>query len=166
VKCGTPIPANPDEVAWVCGQCQQGNLLDEIDGLKAVTINYSAGIQPGGLGRPYWVVEGQVTLVRSTYRGSDSREADEFWAAPRQFFIPAFACPLDFLLQIGTKALTQPPDCREGPPMPCDPIVLRLEDVRSAVEFIIVGIEAGRRDKMKTIEFSLDLSEPVLWVLP
>jgi hypothetical protein len=34
------------------------------------------------------------------------------------------------------------------------------------VEFIIIGIEANRRDKIKEIQFNLNLSAPELWILP
>jgi len=34
------------------------------------------------------------------------------------------------------------------------------------VEFVVLTIEADRKDKLKTVEFRLDLGEPELWVLP
>jgi hypothetical protein len=32
-------------------------------------------------------------------------------------------------------------------------------------EFIVLGIEADRKDKVREIEFALQLSQPELWVL-
>lgn len=165
LQCGTRIPAEPDEVAWVCGQCGQGMLLDETQGLIELKINYSASVPGGARGKPFWVTEGRITLNRDTFAGNQSRDAQQFWSVPRQFFIPAFACPLETLVQLGTAYLVKPPDCREGPPVPFEPVVLPAEDVRQALEFIVVGIEAGRKDKMREIQFSLDLSPPELWIL-
>jgi len=141
-------------------------LLDHNQGLVELKISYSAGIPAGRSGKPFWVVEGKVMLNRETYRGDNNRESQQFWSHPRRFFIPAFACPLDTLVQFGAAYLAEPPDCREGAPAPFDPVVLTMEDVRYALEFIVVGIEAGRRDLMKEVQFSFELSQPELWVLP
>jgi hypothetical protein len=43
---------------------------------------------------------------------------------------------------------------------------MHLEDVSAAAEFIVMAIEAGRKDKLKELDFSLKLSTPVLWILP
>jgi hypothetical protein len=34
------------------------------------------------------------------------------------------------------------------------------------VEFVVVSIEAARKDKLRSIQFSLDVAQPVLWLLP
>ena len=46
-----------------------------------------------------------------------------------------------------------------------EPITLPLADVKSLAEFIVVGIEAERSDKVKEVNFTLELKEPELWVL-
>lgn len=166
IRCNTAIPANPDEVAWVCAQCGQGNLLDEEKGLTLVEVNYSASLLPKGKGRPFWVVDGQVTLRRQTYGGNEEREAQQFWGQPRRFFVPAFACPLEALLELGQSLLLRPPVLEAGPPAPVEAIVLALDDVRAAVDFIVMAVEAGRKDKLKAVDFEVQLSTPALWVLP
>ncbi len=166
VKCNTSIPANPDEVAWACAQCGQGNLLDEEKGLVPVEVNYSAGLAPNAKGKPFWVVDGQIGLRRQTYSGNEEREAQQFWAQPRRFFVPAFACPLETLLDLGQKMLLRPPALQTGSSAPFDPVILHLEDVQAAVDFIVMAIEAGRKDKLREVEFSAKLSAPALWVLP
>jgi hypothetical protein len=44
--------------------------------------------------------------------------------------------------------------------------VQKPEDIKALTEFIVVGIEAERRDDVKEISFSLQLETPTLWVLP
>jgi len=91
LRCDTPVPAEPDEVAWLCAQCGQGLLLDEAKGLAALEIQTAAGIPPGALGRPFWVASGQVRLQRETHEGFIGRrtgQAERFWAEPRRFFVP------------------------------------------------------------------------------
>jgi predicted RNA-binding Zn-ribbon protein involved in translation (DUF1610 family) len=166
--CSTPLPANPEEVAWVCAQCGQGLLLDEQKGLAPLDVYYSARIPPNTRGKPYWVAMGDVTVQRKTYDSGQrgDQEAQQFWSRPRQFIIPAYDCTLDAFTKTGVDWLGQPPALQPGPPAAFEPVTLHLDDVQAAAEFIVVAVEAGRSDKMKEVSFSLDLSTPALWILP
>jgi hypothetical protein len=155
-----------DELAWICTGCGQAVFLDEMEGLKPVEVHYAASIRPETTGRPFWVADGRATLARETYSGNQDREAQGFWSQPRRFYIPAFECNMDTLLQSGIQLLAQPPDCLDGPQVRFLPVVLSPVDAHAAAEFIVVAVEAGRKDKMKAIQFKLELSEPVLWILP
>jgi hypothetical protein len=117
------------------------------------------------------VAEGQASVGRETYSGNQAREAQAFWGKPRRFFIPAFTCSLETLLSLGTDLLLNPPTLQlrsgeVGAPARFEPVTLHAEDVDAAAEFIIVAIEAGRRDKLKRLDLSLKLSTPCLWILP
>jgi hypothetical protein len=167
IRCSTPIPAEPDEVAWVCAQCGQGMALNDEKGLASTEVQYATGIPLNGQGKPFWVVEGEAALQgRQTYSGNQDREAQKFWSRPRSFIIPAFTCSLETLLCLGTNYLIQPPDLQPGPPARFEPVTLYAEDVPAAAEFILVAIEAGRKDKLKEVNFSLKLTSPCLWILP
>jgi hypothetical protein len=166
-KCQTRVPAEPNEVAWVCSQCGQGLLLDVSKGLVPLEVNYAASIASNTPGRPYWVTDGRVAFARrQTYSGNEDREAHNFWSQPRRFFVPAFNSSLDSLLDLGSKLLLQPPSLQPGSPVRFEPVTLALEDVKPLAEFIVMALEAGRKDKLKEIQFSLELTSPVLWVLP
>src|SRR5512142_740623 len=90
-KCRAPVPAQPDEIAWVCEQCGQGMMIDSTQGARLLTVFFSNAIPAGKKGRPFWVSRGQVTITsRQTYKGDEGRAAGEFWAEPRLFFIPAW----------------------------------------------------------------------------
>lgn len=168
LKCQTPIPANVDEVAWVCSACGQAMLLDERQpsGLAPLELHYDANIRAGQRGRPFWVAQGQVNVSRQTYRGNADGQAQEFWSKPRTFFVPAFTCSLDELVSLGMKLLRQPIATLQGQPTPLMPVTLAVSDVRPMAEFIIMGIEAERGDMVKTVQIQLNLSAPVLWILP
>jgi hypothetical protein len=167
-QCSTPVPAEVEEVAWVCAQCGQGLSLDEEKGLAPLEVHYAAGVAANTRGKPFWFAEGRVSMQRDTYSSSrkDTQAAQQFWSQPRQFFIPAFSAPLETLLGFGMQLLRQPPNLQAGSKADFDPVVLHLEDVKAAAEFIVVAVEAERRDKVKQIEFTLQLSSPVLWILP
>jgi hypothetical protein len=168
LKCQTPLLAEPDEVAWLCPTCGQAVLLDEAQpaGLAPLEIHFATGIQSGQRGRPFWVAQGVVSINRETYSGDESRQAQEFWRTPRTFFIPAYACALEELIGLGMQLLKQPLSIMPGQTAAFLPVTLALEDVRPMAEFIIMGIEAERRDMLKSINTQLNLAAPVLWVLP
>ena len=168
IKCSTPIPAEPEEVAWVCAQCGQGMVLDEANGLLPLDVNFSSQLAPESTGRPFWVAQGEVTLHRESYQGGrrEKTEAERMWGQPRLFLVPAYACNLETLLSEGVDKLNSPPELRPGPAARFAPVTLWKEDVTAASEFIVTAIEAGRKDKVKSLDFTLNLSVPELWILP
>lgn len=166
IQCETPLPAEPDEVAWVCQRCGRGMLLDERSGLAPLQVQYAASIQPDNMGRPYWVVDGQVHLQRELYQGNKNVEAQLMWAQPRRFIIPAYTCTLDTILQDGPQLLLKPPVLQPGQAVKFQPVSLAVTDLQALAEFIVVAIEAERSDMLKEIIVSVKLGEPTLWILP
>ena len=174
VKCRAPIPAQADELAWACDQCGQGLLLNaspqpgkEESATQALDIFFSNAIQPGMQGRPFWVALGQVTITeRQTYKGDEGRAAREFWAAPRLFAVPAWETSLDEIISMGVNLLAHPQRLVPGAPVAFLPVVTPPADVRALADFLVVSIEADRRDALKTIHYDLKLEPLQLWVLP
>ena len=83
-QCDTAIPAEIDEVAWVCEQCGKGQRLDE-NGLVYLDVHYSKFIEPTQKGRPFWVCEGSVNIDRDTYGfGGKTKKSEDFWSQPRK----------------------------------------------------------------------------------
>lgn len=168
LRCSTPVPAEADEVAWVCRQCGQGLLLDEQQGLVPLEVHYASGIDQQALGRPFWVVEGHVALKRDAYGtfGRKGGEADRYWQTPRRFFIPAFSGSLDDLLQLAAGLTQKPPEITTGKAADFEPVILAPQDVPGLVEFLVMSIEAERKDSLKQLSVSAELGKPGLWILP
>lgn len=174
VKCQAPIPAAPSEVAWVCEQCGQGLLINQNPGggpgetaACALDVFFSKDIQPGMRGRPFWVTRARVTFSeRTTYKGDEGRAAEEYWSVPRLFYIPAWDTTLDEIISMGVMLMKNAPAMVSGSRTHFLPIVTPPGDVRSFAEFIVVSIEAERRDYLKTIRFNMEYENPQLWVLP
>jgi len=166
--CQTPVPAQPDEFAWACQQCGQGIMLHDVDGLEPITIHYAEGIPAGQPGKPFWVAEGTVRLNRDAYGafGKRTREAEDFWELPRRFFVPAASLPLEELLSAAVHLLKHPLNLTSGPAAPFAPVTLAVEDVKTLAEFVVMAVEAERKDKVKKVQFTLQLGAPELWVLP
>ena len=167
IRCGATLPAEIEEVAWVCDQCEQGQQLGE-DGLIPLEIHYAQGIKPPKKGRPFWVAEGRVTLDRDAYGafGKKTKDAKNFWEQPRKFIIPAFPYELEAFSRQGVQWLQQPPPLQPGPLVEFEPVTVAAGDVKAWAEFLVVALEAGRKDKVKTVHFKLKLEPPKLWILP
>ncbi|RCK73171.1 MAG: hypothetical protein ANABAC_0058 [Anaerolineae bacterium] len=163
-----PIAAAVNEVAWVCPTCGTGMALNDEGELIPCEFHFSANLPPTGKGKPFWVAEGRVRISRQSYNliGKSDQEAISFWNQPRWFFIPAYECGLDDMLTIGTRWLTTPPPLVEGSKTDFVPITQSASDVRAFAEFLIVAVEAARKDKVKGIQFVLELQPPLLWILP
>ncbi len=165
-RCSTPVRAAPDEVAWVCANCGQGLLLDGESGLRALEVKYAAAAQQEGLvWRPFWVAAARVTFqARETY-GHD-RGSDEIWGAPQMFILPAFECSLEEAGAWGMGFLRQPPRLVEGPAGLLEGVTVDPQAARALAEFVVLTVEAERRDQLRSVAFDLDLEPPVLWAMP
>lgn len=167
IRCGTPISAEVDEVAWVCVQCGEGQQIGD-NGLETLEIQYSQEIQPPKKGRPFWVSKGIVYLERQTYSGlgKKTRDSESFWNNPRKFFIPAFSYPIDEFTRVGVQWLRTPPTLTSGPSVDFEPVTVTSDDLQAWAEFLVMAVEAERTDKVKSVQFELQLDEPQLWILP
>ncbi len=167
-ECQFHVPAEPDEVAWVCPNCHTSLILDENIGLKRFEIKYSDRVQSGKQGRPFWVARAQVDISRKVYESAcgAKKDAKEFWEQPRTFYIPAFTCDLDKMIEISAHLVTNPVPLKPGARVPFLPITLEQEDVHAYAEFTVLGIEAHRKDKVSKVHFDLHLQNLALWILP
>jgi hypothetical protein len=167
VKCQNPLEAKPDEVFWVCSTCGQGQLLSDEHGLVAQPVHYAAGIAPNTQGKPVWMVTGQVSASRQTYRGDDSRAMQQFWQQPRPFVLPAYTLPLDQLVDTCQRMLRQPPSFQEVTARSLFfPVTVHAEDLQALAEYAVLALEAERGDMLKQLDFTVQLGQPELWIVP
>ena len=165
-RCSTSVPAQVDEVAWVCAQCGQGMLLSDEQGALPLDVFFSAGIPPNAKGAPFWVARGAVSVfARQTYKGNSSKEMTEFWSLPRLFFVPAYRLPVEEMVAAGIKLLRQPVRMEPGSPVAFHPVVVDPGDVHAIAEFIVMSIEAERKDALKELKVEIKLDPPQLWIL-
>ena len=167
LRCDRLVPAQEEETAWVCAQCGQGLQLTPT-GLAPLTVNW-ASARPGVTALrwlPFWAFTGAVHFVRrESYQGQ--RAPDPLWNTPGRFYIPAFSASLQQVQALGADLIRRQIRPKAGPvPGPLSGCTSRLDDARQAAEFIVLTIEAAQSDKLRAIDFSLQLEAPELWVLP
>lgn len=166
VRCGTPVPAEPEEVAWICANCGQGLRLDDEAGLAALGVHFGAGSRKDGLRwRPFWVASGRVQVSSRESYGRDAAP-DPLWAGPVRFVIPAFATSLEQAVAWGTDFVRRPPDLTAGEPTDLESVTVDPAAVHPLARFVVLSVEASRRDMLEQIAFVIDLAPPELWCLP
>jgi hypothetical protein len=166
-KCQTAVPAQPGEVAWVCAACGQALLLDESKGIEKIDAFFSDQIQPNQTGRPYWVALGTVSgLNRQTFQGNESKAMTAYWAVGRLFYVPAWKLPVEDVVNEGVRLLSKPVLMKPGGPAAFFPVTVSPRDVRPLAEFIVMSVEAARKDALKELNFTIHLVPAQLWILP
>ncbi len=167
IHCQTDIPAEIEEVVWVCQTCGQAQRLANDQKIIPQEIHYHANILKESPGHPFWIAEGKIHMERYTFWGLNNiDDAMTFWQLPRKFFVAAFELPIEQVIQWGKYYLQNPLPLKPGISSDFLPITLSIQDVQAIADIIVVGIEASRPDKLKEINFTLALSEPELWILP
>ena len=165
VRCATPVPAEPDEIAWICQNCGQGLLLDEMVGLKAITVHAASSGRPAGTWRPFWAVMGRVRIRRRESYGRDAAP-DARWNEPVRFVLPAYATSVEQAVALGVGFLRRPPALSEGDPQPLQGATVLPDQLAPLARFVVLSIEAEREDSLEVIEFTVELDAPELWCLP
>ena len=168
-SCGNPLAPGDDDLVIACTQCGAGlHLADE--GLQPIEIQYAqTNLAQAAAWRPWWIFRGSVNLIRrETQGGNRSDEARQFWAQPRVMCVPAWELSITAVKQAGIQMLKQPP-ALQASPRPSGakliPAVVSAEDARKLLEFLILSLEAGRDDWLKTLDFTVEAGLPKLWAL-
>jgi hypothetical protein len=165
VRCNTPVPAEPDEVAWVCQNCGQGLLLDEDVGLQAIEIHAAAGTAEAKSAKAFWVASGRVRFTRRESYGADS-PPDARWQQPARFVLPAFSTTVEQAVALGVGFVMRPVKLEPGPAQPVRGVTVLPAQIASLARFVVLTIEANRSDKLEAIDFTLELEPAELWCLP
>jgi hypothetical protein len=160
------VSAAADEVAWICATCGQGLVLDEEKGVRPLEVRFARAVVDSGVTwRPFWIAVGRVTFdLRQTY-GRD-RGPDELWSSPQTFVLPAFECTVEEAAAWGGGFLRNPPALVPGEGGKLERVTVEADEAKVLAEFVVLTVEAERRDQLKAVAFTLDLEAPVLWALP
>lgn len=172
--CARPIAAENDDLVVACAHCHTPISLDEEKGLRPMAVRYVAPAANAQVVTwlPLWLFQGRVSLQqRETQGRGKTRDAEQFWSAPRYFYIPAWALTLSTIEKLSMPMLASQPVFRplaEGGQgeIPLQPAVLSAEDAEKLVEFLVLEMEAQRDDWLKTIQFDVSLGAPAFWALP
>ncbi len=167
--CSNALAPNDDDLVIACGNCGASIAISD-EGLQPIELRFAvSGAANAAQYQPWWVFEGRVQINRREAQSGNRREeALAFWSQPRSFFVPAWELSLQALKQDGLEMLKKQPQLQAGPrpaQVRLSPVVVSAEDARRMLEFLVLSLEAARADWLKTIDFKVEVGEPVLWAL-
>jgi predicted nucleic acid-binding Zn-ribbon protein len=167
--CGSILTPGDDDLVVACPQCGAAlQLADE--GPQPIEIQYArTNLATANTWRPWWIFRGSVNLIkRETQGGNRSDEARQFWAQPRVMGVPAWDLSMAAVKQAGVQRLKQPPVLNaiaRPSGVRLTPAVVSAEDARKMLEFLVLTLEAGRDDWLKTLDFQIEAGLPELWAI-
>jgi hypothetical protein len=172
-NCSQPLKPGNEDVVLACENCHTPVAI-ATNGPVKLAVQFA---RPANndlaqvLWMPFWVISGKVDITNRATQGGGSRtnQAQEFWAQERRFFVPAWDLDSQMAQGIGSRLLDQEP-VLERIVRPQDAhlqtAVVTPNDAKKLIEFIVLAVEARRRDWLRNLDFELRLDEPELWALP
>lgn len=157
----------------LCPQCKTAVFFSD-QGLQAIPVTYGAPEAGASAAEwyPFWLLPARVEITsRSVQSGNrtDAEMAQRFWAEQRPMFVPAWDLPARAARELGSRMLHEKPAYRAiDRPESAGMHVATIDpdDARKLLEFIIVTVEANRRDWLRDLQFQVEVGTPQLWALP
>jgi hypothetical protein len=177
-QCQSPLEPEQLDVIVGCRHCFTAIAIDE-KGLRLHNVHYAASQfdkrrDPDVTEQwvPFWVFNGRVQISkRDTQGGSGSaqRDAEQFWDVPRRLYVPAWELPMPTARDIGQKFTQEQTRLQAVPQPPGAHLIAATvtpDDALKLMEFIVLSIEAQRKDWLKNLTFHISADAPELWALP
>jgi hypothetical protein len=171
--CGQRLdPQNNQVVVMECGQCDTAVSIDPDAGVSQTTVQYAQGKENAEAWLPLWVFDAQVNITsRKTQKrdGRSEQDSHKLWGSPRQLCVPAWTLEMQTARQLGTKLIETPPQL-QATAKPNGVIMAEMivaqEDALKLIEFIVLSIEAERKDWLTDLQFDIKTQATQLWIVP
>lgn len=173
-NCGEPLnPAN-DDVVLACSNCHSPVAIT-VNGPQEMTVRYAVPGNRAASGKrwfPFWIFEGRVHILRRETQGgsrSGRKESEKLWGDSRRLYVPAWDLDLHNAQEIGSQLIQEQPQIQfVNNPEEAQLVTATVtpKDARKLLEFVILAIEARRRDWLMDLEFDLEVNDPELWGMP
>ena len=172
-NCTNPLAVENDDVVVLCHNCQETVAISEKGPVK-MSVRFAIPAGQHGLGSlwsPFWVFNGRVNIKRrdTQGRGSGEKESRQLWGAPRALYVPAWELSMHTAQNVGSYLIQQQPDLKEverPPEIQFTSATVTPGDARKLLEFIVLAIEARRKDMLKNLDFDLEIGQPQMMALP
>ena len=110
---------------------------------------------------------GKAKLFTPRHCSARSEAWIALWQRPVRFYVPAYTCPLEHLEKLGAELTRNQTIFPTGPALGAiKGVTLLPADAAAAAEFIVLTIEAERKDKIKVVNFTLNFGPADLWMVP
>ena len=173
-NCGAHLRPENDAIVLACHNCFMPVAI-VVDGPKRMKIWFAVSKQNQEEWKnwvPFWVYEGRILIhhreTQSGWRTKD-KDSDRLWGSPRKLYIPAWDLDLHSAQDIGSRLIVNQPlfNFIEQPlEYKLTTATVKPDDAKRLLEFIVLAIEARRKDWLKDLNFEIEVGKPQLWALP
>lgn len=171
--CAQPLkPQNREVVVLCCAGC--GTAVSITDaGITTTTLQFAApAVEKFDSWLPLWLFNGRVNIITRQTQGRNKQaeqDAQQLWGYPRTLYVPAWDLPTAAVCQLGGDMVQRQPQFQPiAPPTQANVLeaVLAPEDALKLLEFVVFNVEAGRKDWLKELRFTIEAGAPQLWAIP
>jgi hypothetical protein len=173
-NCNHGLKPGNEDILLACPNCQIPVAI-AVDGPKRVKVRFALPLKSEANVQewvPFWVFEGRVKVtVRETQSGwrTKDKDSNRLWGSPRRFYVPAWDLNVHTAQEVGSRLVVSQPEfttVNQPKQLNLVPAIVKPADARKLLEFIILAIEARRKDWLKEFAFNLEVGKPQLWALP
>jgi hypothetical protein len=174
--CGAPLAAEADDVVFYCTACGSGfrHEPEAPRALAPVEVGFVlAPTTPAAGWLPFWLLPARLEILRrdaaggllSGLLGLLAGGEGEAPADPA-FLIPAFALPIERLVDVAVQYTTRRPHLGERLGERLTGGVHGPEDAAKLAHYALITVEAEKRDTLRDVDYRLELGTPRLLGVP
>ena len=174
-NCSEPLKPENDDLVLACSNCHTPVAI-ATNGPVKMRVQYAVPerFKLGNSQRwvPFWVFQGRVRIQKRETQGrskKDRKSSEALWGIQRHLYVPAWDLDMQMAQDVGSKMIKDQPKFSfvdQPDEVRLVPVTVKPKDAEKLLEFIVLAIEARRRDWLKDLKFQLDAGEPELWALP
>ena len=164
-------PQNPEVIVLRCG-CGTAVSLQET-GITTITLQFaSPAVEKFDAWLPLWLFNGRVNITNRQTQGRNTQaqqDSQQLWNYPRRLYVPAWDLPTATASQLGGDLVQRQPSFERTDQVANAPFVEAVvtpQDALKLLEFVVLTIEAARKDWLKSLDFHIETTAPQLWAIP
>lgn len=172
-KCDSGLVVEVNDSIVYCSSCGSG--FEILNGeMIPIEINFAAAaLRSEGemIYKPFWLLKTNIeilerdaggTFLKNLFGGSSNETSGSI-----SFYIPAFYCSIDVMKNLATEFTTKNP---VASPQKYNTKLVGFaygkEDARKLAEFILISMEAEKKDVMKRFNYKLDVTSYEILGIP
>lgn len=172
-NCGSGLIIEVNDYISYCSNCGSG--FEIIEGeLIPIEINFAPHALRGEgemIYKPFWRIKSHINILerkasgeflKNLFGGSNATSSGEI-----TFYIPAFYCPLETMKNLATQfTIKHPVASPQKYNVKLVGFAYGKEDAKKFSEFILISLEAEKKDTMKNFTYKLDFNSMEILGIP
>lgn len=172
-NCGSGLMGEINDYITYCSNCGSGFEIVEGE-LTPIEINFAAPALRGEgelIYKPFWLIKSHINILerkatgeflKNLFGGSNNTSSGDI-----TFYIPAFYCSLDIMKSLATQfTIKHPVASPQKYNVKLIGFAYGKEDAKKFSEFILISLEAEKKDTMKNFKYQIDFNSMEILGIP